>query len=286
MTIWLKIIGRTREDEESGLLMGFGDHCLTRDCGQQDAASELPVLHRDTMQGFQCRVDCCVLCSRWMGRSAVLRCSGSRTTYPTPLPSSTHPQPKTSRELGRFWSWDSQHWHLIHVVSSLFGWKWKKTPVVRSSKRISRKKCGTQIFWVKWARGETLEIGTNLDSGSILTTIIYSHILQLWSKEYNEGVKIDQLHGTVYGRAEGGQFSGLGSCWLHSAACPQFQPLNGFIKAPSLCIAASFILFWSVITCTMRVYHDISRCDHCRCQHCYICNKCLNCFQYRQKCIQ
>ena len=39
--------------------------------------------------------------SRWMGRSAVLRCSGSRTTYPTPLPSSTHPQPKTSRELGR-----------------------------------------------------------------------------------------------------------------------------------------------------------------------------------------
>ena len=36
-----------------------------------------------------------------MGRSAVLRCSGSRTTYPTPLPSSTHPQPKTSRELGR-----------------------------------------------------------------------------------------------------------------------------------------------------------------------------------------
>ena len=86
-----------------------------------------------------------------------------------------------------------------------------KRHLVRSSKRISRKKCGTQIFWVKWACGETLEIGTNLDSGSILTTIIYSHILQLWSKEYNEGVKIDQLHGTVSGRAEGGQFSGLGS---------------------------------------------------------------------------
>ena len=68
--------------------MGFGDHCLTRDCGQQDAASELPVLHRDTMQGFQCRVDCCVLCSGAAGGWAGQRSSGVQEVGPlTPPPS-------------------------------------------------------------------------------------------------------------------------------------------------------------------------------------------------------
>ena len=97
MTIWLKMIGR--EDEESGLLMGFGDHCLTRDCGQQDAASELPVLHRDTMQGFQCRVLTVVYCAAggWAGqRSSGVQEVGPLTPPPSPPQLTLSPKPAES----------------------------------------------------------------------------------------------------------------------------------------------------------------------------------------------
>ena len=90
---------------DSELLMGFGSDCLTLnsssrpDCGQQDAAT-----HSVTQQ---CNRECNTrvensatqLSNRWMGRSAVLRCSGSRTTYPPAAPAQ-HQQ--TNRELGNY----------------------------------------------------------------------------------------------------------------------------------------------------------------------------------------
>ena len=85
--------------------MGFGSDYLTLnsssrpDCGQQDAAT-----HSVTQQ---CNRECNTrvensatqLSNRWMGRSAVLRCSGSRTTYPPAAPAQ-HQQ--TNGELGNY----------------------------------------------------------------------------------------------------------------------------------------------------------------------------------------
>ena len=178
MTIWLKIIGRTGEDEESGLLMGFGDHCLTRDCGQQDAASELPVLHRDTMQGFQCRVltvVCCAVEQPVDGQVSGPQVFRKSDHLPHPPPLLNSPSAQNQQRVRKvlklgLTTLASDPGCVVAVWVEM-----EKDTLSDPLKEYQEKNVGHKFL----ARGETLEIGTNLDSGSILTTIIYSHILQV-----------------------------------------------------------------------------------------------------------